>query len=133
MVEPTIDRFRLIALREARGLTQGQLAVKSGVAQAHLSRLETGKRTNVKVSTLQKLASALGVQPEDLMVKLRRLPGTEKAPIDLANPRLQIVLQKIAELPPEDQQMIIDVISPIIERDERLRKERERRKPEGEG
>jgi transcriptional regulator with XRE-family HTH domain len=53
---------RLKTLRERRGMTQEQLAKKSGVGRSHLARLETG-RQDPTLSTLEKLAKALGVKP----------------------------------------------------------------------
>lgn len=52
---------KLKALRERRGLTQEQLAEKSGVSRTYLARLETG-RQDPTLSTLEKLAKALGVK-----------------------------------------------------------------------
>ena len=52
---------RLRLLRERRGLTQEQLAEKSGVSRTYLARLETG-RQDPTLSTLEKLAKALGVK-----------------------------------------------------------------------
>jgi transcriptional regulator with XRE-family HTH domain len=52
---------RLKALRERHGMTQEQLAEKSGVGRSHLARLETG-RQDPTLSTLEKLAKALGVK-----------------------------------------------------------------------
>jgi len=48
-------------IRERRGITQEELAERSGVSQNSVSRIETGKRKPHK-GTLQKLATALGVE-----------------------------------------------------------------------
>jgi transcriptional regulator with XRE-family HTH domain len=53
-------------LREARGLTQEQLADKSGFSQQYISGLEQGRR-NPTVVTVYELAVALGVSHIDLM------------------------------------------------------------------
>lgn len=55
-------RQDLIALREARGLTQVQLAEKLGVRQPIISKLEGGGTKDVKLSTLVKVAAALGAR-----------------------------------------------------------------------
>jgi DNA-binding XRE family transcriptional regulator len=52
----------LFALREAReksGLTQSELATRSGVPQETISKIESGKR-NVELNTLISLGNALG-------------------------------------------------------------------------
>ena len=48
----------LIKARNAAGLTQQQLAAKTGIDQAILSRIETGK-ANPSIATLKKLAKGL--------------------------------------------------------------------------
>jgi DNA-binding XRE family transcriptional regulator len=50
--------MQLVALREARGLTQAQLAERCGIAQADISRIERGS-TNPTVKTLQRIVEAL--------------------------------------------------------------------------
>ncbi len=51
----------LLALRKARGLTQRQLAQKTGVNQSEISRIEGGG-ANPTVSTVAALAGALGAE-----------------------------------------------------------------------
>lgn len=51
--------------REARGLTQGELADKSGLRQPQISRLEAGVHSP-SLRTLEKIANALGVAVGDL-------------------------------------------------------------------
>lgn len=56
-------------LREARerlGLTQEQVAERSGVHATEVSRIEGGKR-DPQVSTLLRLAKAVGVSPGRLL------------------------------------------------------------------
>lgn len=58
-------------LREAReklGLTQEQVAHRSGVHATEVSRIEGGKR-DPKVSTLERLAEAVEVKPGRLLDK----------------------------------------------------------------
>lgn len=56
-------------LREARerlGLTQEQVAERSGVHATEVSRIEAGKR-DPQVSTLERLAEAVEVRPAQLL------------------------------------------------------------------
>jgi transcriptional regulator with XRE-family HTH domain len=53
-------------LREAAGLTQEELAERSGHSQQYISDLERGLR-NPTVVTLYELAMALGVSPVELV------------------------------------------------------------------
>ena len=68
-------RLRLKEWRERRGLTQWGLAEKSGVGYATIARLEIYPG-NPRLTTLYRLAEALGVDPRDL------LPEREKRPTE---------------------------------------------------
>jgi transcriptional regulator with XRE-family HTH domain len=57
---------RIKSLRERRGMTQEQLAEKAGVSRTYLARLETA-RQDPTLSTLEKLAKALGVKVGTLL------------------------------------------------------------------
>jgi transcriptional regulator with XRE-family HTH domain len=48
-------------MRETAGLTQDELAAKSGLSQTQISQLELGKIPNPGTRTLRRLADALGV------------------------------------------------------------------------
>ena len=52
--------------RKRRGLTQIELAKISGVGRATIAAIETDKRKRVHPATVEKLARALKVGPEDL-------------------------------------------------------------------
>ena len=56
--------------RERLGLTQEQVSDRSGVQAGEVSRIERGKR-DPKVSTLEKLAAALEVEPAELLRRRR--------------------------------------------------------------
>lgn len=51
---------RIRTLRKEAGLTQEELAERSGLPQSHISRLESGKHSPSRV-TLEKIAAALGL------------------------------------------------------------------------
>ena len=53
-------------LRQARGMTQEQLAEKTGVTREYIARLEGG-RYDPSLSTIEKLAKGLKVKPADLL------------------------------------------------------------------
>ena len=56
----------LRAARKRLGLTQEQVAERSGVHATEVSRIEAGKR-DPQVSTLRKLAKAVESSPGDLL------------------------------------------------------------------
>lgn len=53
--------------RRRAALTQIELAEKAGVGIATIARIETGEIEEPRVSTLRKLAGALGIEPRDLL------------------------------------------------------------------
>ena len=67
-----MDMRRLVGrnvrrIRQAKGLTQEELAERSGFGQNYLSDLERGRR-NPTVVTLWELAQTLGVTPVELIM-----------------------------------------------------------------
>ena len=58
---------RVRVWREYRGLRIAELAERAGIAAAYLSQIETGKRDGT-VETYRKLAAALGLGLEDLLI-----------------------------------------------------------------
>jgi transcriptional regulator with XRE-family HTH domain len=74
------DRFRnqLRALREMRGLTQGELGTRAGIAAASVSHFETGQRVP-SLDSLVKLADALQVSVD---VLLGRVPVDNSPHLD---------------------------------------------------
>jgi transcriptional regulator with XRE-family HTH domain len=53
--------------RRGEGLTQAELAKRSGVAQSTIAQIEGGARPNPHPGTLKKLAEALGVDTRELL------------------------------------------------------------------
>jgi transcriptional regulator with XRE-family HTH domain len=62
-----VDRNRLRALRAQRVLTLGELSNESGVTLNTIWRIESGYNKSARPSTIRKLASALGVEPSELV------------------------------------------------------------------
>lgn len=62
-------RLRLREIREARGLSQRELARRAKVTQSTISLIERGISKGVDFVTLEKLASALEVDPALLIVQ----------------------------------------------------------------
>jgi transcriptional regulator with XRE-family HTH domain len=68
---------RLKALREAKGLSQQELATGADVSMSLVAKLEQGKKADPRVSTVLALASTLGVGPGGMLDNL--LPAAEAA------------------------------------------------------
>ncbi|BDH60090.1 hypothetical protein MTP04_02200 [Lysinibacillus sp. PLM2] len=56
-------------VRDDKGMTLGQLATYSGISAAQLSRIENGKRGIPKPPTIERIAKALKIDYEELMIK----------------------------------------------------------------
>ena len=68
----TIQRLlgRLLALRVERGLTQEQFAEQSGISYKYYQAVEAGRKKDLRLSTLDRLAKAHGLETWQLL-----LPG----------------------------------------------------------
>jgi transcriptional regulator with XRE-family HTH domain len=60
-----METRRLRDIRLAAVITQAQLAEKAGVTEATVVAAEKGRK--VRISTVRKLAQALGVTPQELV------------------------------------------------------------------
>ena len=59
-------RYRIKELREERGMTQQELAEKSGVSRTIVSKMENDEEPQTYTKTLLRLADALNVTVNDL-------------------------------------------------------------------
>ena len=64
MESPTVQRLltRLKKLREARGLTQEQFSEASGISYKYYQAVEAGRKRDLRLSTLERLAKAHGLE-----------------------------------------------------------------------
>jgi transcriptional regulator with XRE-family HTH domain len=65
-------------IREKKGLSINQLAVKSGVSNAQISRIENGLRELPRPNTISKLAKGLDVPATELMEKAGYFEGLDE-------------------------------------------------------
>lgn len=68
---------RLRALREARGLSQGNFALEAGIARSYYGGIERGLR-NVAALNLIRIAAALGVEVGELFPDMATLQNGRK-------------------------------------------------------
>lgn len=69
-------RVKLREVRERLLVTQADLAERTGIAEATISRLENGMQ-RPRISTVRKIATALDVAPEELIAWGEDAPGEE--------------------------------------------------------
>lgn len=60
--------YRIKEIREERGMSQSELAEKTGLTRATIWRLETGEEETTTTKTLLKIASALSVTVGELFL-----------------------------------------------------------------
>lgn len=65
----------MIDARKSSGMTQKQLSEKTGIAQADISKLESGS-ANPSLRTLQRLAAGMGMR---IKIEFQPLPWDEEA------------------------------------------------------
>jgi transcriptional regulator with XRE-family HTH domain len=70
---------RLKYYREQIGLSQIDLSEKSGISQASIARIESGKQKNLKRETMKRLADGLGISLTQLMEPLTVVREEEAA------------------------------------------------------
>jgi len=73
---------RLRALRRRQGLNQEQLERRSGVTQATISRIESGKAKDLRARTLRRLADALGVTTDFFTSERTNLEARDQSLLD---------------------------------------------------
>jgi DNA-binding XRE family transcriptional regulator len=66
----------LVALRESRGLSQGQLARRVGVTRSAIAQLESAQPDNIELRTLVRVAAALGAHV-DVSIRPGRRAGRQ--------------------------------------------------------
>lgn len=59
--------FQIAKRRQQLGLSQEALASKADVSRNYISLIERGEATNISMSILTRIASALGATPTELM------------------------------------------------------------------
>lgn len=65
MSKRLLERVRV--LREARGLSQEAFAERAGLKYKHYQAIEAGRKSDIRFSTLQKLAKACGLELWELL------------------------------------------------------------------
>lgn len=58
---------RIRELRETRGLSQEAFAERAGLKYKHYQAIEAGRKTDIRFSTLAKLAKACALEPWELL------------------------------------------------------------------
>lgn len=95
-------------LRLSKGLSQEALGDLVGVKKAVISKYETGRVVNIKRSTLQRLADALGVSPADLLDDVEHT-----SPIELTASE-QALLDAFRQLNEDGQDLALSTLLGLV-------------------
>ncbi len=98
---------RLRDLRETKGLSQGDIERRSGLLRSYISRVEGGF-TAPSLSTLEKFAKALGVEPYQLLYEGSGRPKAPKVPVQSGLSKASKKLVKMyEELSSSDRKLLL--------------------------
>ncbi len=104
---------KISQLRRERKWTQSELAERAGITQNQVSRIEKGK-TRPRGSTIQGLADALGVDPEDLENNPIFEEESPVAKMAQEDPDLAALFAQISLLSPKQREAIKVTLSSMI-------------------
>lgn len=95
-------------IRESKNMTLNQVALYAEISAAQLSRIETGKRGTPKPMTIERIAKALRVDYEELMVKAGYIEASKPLEDD---DKLEYYKRKIVNEFPDIDLMFKDMAS----------------------
>lgn len=102
---------RLLALREAAGLTQLELAKALNVPQANIAFWEWSEKPP-RGEVLPAMAKALGCRVDDLLIDVERPRGAKRAgPVG----KLQRAFEDASRLPRSKQDLVVQFVATLID------------------
>ncbi len=102
---------RIRHIRRQKGLSQASLADKVGLSQASICQIEQGDRKQVKDSVLERIAEALDVRVDDLVVDgSEAFDFLERLSDDLCDE-----LRSVAGFPEDRQREVANAIRWLVE------------------
>lgn len=100
---------RVKELREAKNLSQGDLAKMVGVERSSIGHIETGRIQMPSKDILRAIAEALDTSPVELLVAAGYINRSD-LPVNLADPTLDLYLRHQKELDESDKEIIRTII-----------------------
>ena len=101
--------------RIAKGLTQEQLGEIVGLQKSAIAKYENGRVVNIKRSTLQKLANALGLRGSDLIIEADPKEAAELSAKVLLDSELMDALELYYTLPDKKRKLWLELLRSIAE------------------
>ena len=105
--QPKLGQY-LRALRESKGLSLRQVESKSGISNAFVSQMESGKVKQPSPGILYKIAELYGV-PYDSLMELAGYPSPSALRVE---PRsASAVFRRLGEITPTEEAELLDYLS----------------------
>lgn len=95
-------------IRQAKGLSQGEMQKRTGILRSYLSRVENG-HTVPSLATLQRLASAMGVALADFFAA-EGASATAPVPADTASQYLGELKNYLPQLSTQQRQELLEMV-----------------------
>lgn len=112
MPEVQVIGARIREMRDARGLTQGQLAYKADTTVTQISRLENDERPGAQAIIVARVAAALDTTVDYLM-GLTDVAAAASIPTDDLDPEIRATVERITALLLELQQLAPEMIPSV--------------------
>lgn len=99
--------------RLAKGLTQEELGNIVGLQKSAIAKYENGRVVNIKRSTLQKLAQALGLRGSDLIMETDQPEAKKEQPIDFdgLSEKKKAFIYKFIQMSEEELERVEKILS----------------------
>lgn len=105
--------------REERDMTQAQLAKKSGLTQATISRIESGEVQQLKSEAIKALAGALGVTADFLVGDMPRMTFDDSLRADST---VQAIFRGYEKLSEDKRKQIMQFVEFLLESEKTKKK-----------
>lgn len=112
------NSFQLRQRRLMLGKTLKEVADEVGVAEATVSRWESGNIANVRGDRVLKYASALAVPPAFITGEMTELPSESDRLPEGADDDLRIIARKMDRMTAKDRKKLMTIIDAMFEDDE---------------
>lgn len=100
-------------LRGKRGLSLKQMKEMTGISESYINRIERGSRECPSYPIIEKLASALGVDPTDLLEVGAGKNGSDIVPLEQLLFSCQFAVDGIKPYSPEAVEQLLNLIDVI--------------------
>lgn len=111
---------RVNELRERLGMNQKELADKSGIAQATISRIEAGSVSQLKSEALKRLAAALNVTVDYLIGKTDQLTPDD---VVAADPQAKTIFRGYDRLSGSGKKQVAEFVRFLQQQEKEKKKE----------